>query len=51
MPFSDWAVPIVPVMKKNGSVRLCEDFKVTINPVLDVEQYPMPRSEVNPLQN
>ena len=42
---SDWAAPIVPVSKPDNSVRMCGDYKVTINHHLDVNQYPLPREE------
>ena len=41
----DWAALIVPVMKCNGTIRICGDFKVTINSVSQVDSYPSPRVE------
>ena len=41
----DWATPVVPVLKPDGSVRICRDYKVAINPCLDVQEYPMPTAE------
>ncbi|TLY46627.1 MAG: DDE-type integrase/transposase/recombinase, partial [Gammaproteobacteria bacterium] len=42
---SDWGTPIVPVMKKNGDIRICGDFRVSLNDKLVVEKYPIPRIE------
>ena len=43
MKFSDWAAPIVPVLKKDGGIRICGDYKLTVNRAAKVDTYPLPR--------
>ena len=40
--FAEWATPIVPVLKTDGSIRICGDYKITVNRVSHLEQYPIP---------
>ena len=39
--FSDWAAPIVPVLKSNGSLQLCSDYKQTVNQSDIPDKYPL----------
>ena len=39
---SEWATPIVTVNKKDGGIRICADFKMTINPYLRSTTFPLP---------
>ena len=43
---SDWAAPIVPVVKSDGKhVHICSDFKITVNSVSKWDSYPVSRIE------
>ena len=39
---SEFASPVVPVVKKDGSIRVCGDYKGTLNPQMDTKIYPLP---------
>ena len=43
---SAWAAPIVPVLKSDKtSVRICGDFRITVNPVSKLDTYSIPKIE------
>lgn len=43
---SEFATPIVPIMKQNGKIRICGDYKITLNPQLHIDEYPLPTTNV-----
>ena len=42
---AEWAAPIVPVVKTDKKIRICGDFRLIINPALEVDRYPIPKIE------
>ena len=42
---SNWAAPVVPVLKQNGTIRLCGDYRITVNQASKVDTYPLPKVE------
>ena len=42
---SDWAAPIVVAPKADGNIRICGDYKVTVNKCVIDETYPLPTPE------
>ena len=43
--YSNWAAPIVPVEKPDGGLRICGDYKLTVNPRAKCDNYPVPKTE------
>ena len=42
---SKWASPITIVHKPNGDIRICSDYKATVNPKICSDSYPLPSTE------
>ena len=43
---SVWGTPIVPVLKDDGRhIRICGDYKVTVNKYVNDVKHPLPRIE------
>ena len=45
MEFSEWAGPIVPVAKPTATVRICINYKLTVNEVSKLDNYPLPKTD------
>ena len=45
VPYSKWASPIMIVWKSDGTIRICADYKCTVNPVIKNDTYTQPTPE------
>ena len=44
--YAEWAAPIVPILKSDSkSLRICGNFKVTVNKASKLDCYPIPKIE------
>lgn len=42
---ADWATPLVVVRKPDGGMRICADYKVTLNRALAIDRFPVPKMD------
>ena len=42
---SEWAAPIVPIVKLDGTVQICGDYRLTINRTAKPDTHPLPHVE------
>ena len=43
VPFLEWATPVVLVLKRDRSTRICGDYKLSVNLEATPDVYPLPR--------
>lgn len=41
----EWGTPVVPILKKDGTLRLCGDYKITVNKTMLIDRHPLSRIE------
>ena len=42
--YTHWSTPVVQVLKRDGSFKICGYFKVTLNPPLEIDQHAIPKA-------
>ncbi|XP_046959671.1 uncharacterized protein K02A2.6-like [Vanessa cardui] len=42
--YSNWATPLRIVKKDDGSLRICGDYRATVNAAIDVDSFPLPKA-------
>ena len=42
---ADWVTPIIPMLKPDGSVQICRDYRLTVYKVAKLSTSPLPRIE------
>ena len=45
MDSSEWAAPTMPIPKGDGYLHISGDYQVTVNPLLVVDEHPLPKPE------
>ena len=43
--FSGWEASVAPILKPDDSIRICGEYKSTVNQVTRLDSYPIPKVE------
>jgi len=43
--FSSWAAPIVLIVKSDGNIRICGDYKLTVNQAAKIDKCLLPKAK------
>ena len=45
LTFLKWAAPTLPVVRSDSKIRICGDYKLTVNQSATVDKYPLPKAD------